>query len=120
MIPPREAGRRQFYWLLLVATHGLVNANAKWQVHSDGTFEKLRLKPTIIVPHLFFRKDGLLKLLVAKVTDDMLIGGPKEERQKSIEQLHGVYEIGTITHIPGKFLFFGLVIEQDEECFEVL
>lgn len=30
VIPPRECHTRSHYWLLLAASYGLVNANAKW------------------------------------------------------------------------------------------
>ena len=36
VIPPVESGDRgKCAWLLETASYGLVNANAKWQVHSD-------------------------------------------------------------------------------------
>ena len=43
VIPPREFPNRQFRWKLLFATYGLVNANAKWQLHSDTTLLDLGL-----------------------------------------------------------------------------
>lgn len=38
VILPSESEHEGFVWLLTVATYGLVNANAKWQKHSDDTF----------------------------------------------------------------------------------
>ena len=116
VVPPRECARRGFYWLLLVASYGLVNANAKWQNHSDDTLFKLGLRPTVLIPQLFFqKKNDMLSLLVSKVTDDMLVGGEKSERDGFIKKLGQHYDIGTITHMPGRFLFFGLIIEQSDE-----
>lgn len=37
VIPPKECKDRSSYWLLLYASYDLVNANAKWQKHSDST-----------------------------------------------------------------------------------
>ena len=67
---------RDFYWLLRFAAYGLVNANAKWQWHSDSTILNLGLKSVVHIPQLFYLQcNGELQLPVCKVVDDLLISG---------------------------------------------
>ena len=116
VIPPRECPDRQFRWRLLVASYGLVNANAKWQLHSDTTLLDLGLHAVVLIPQLFYMKqDGKLCLIVAKVVDDFLIGGTKSAREWLIDKLKAKYSVGTIAHLPGSFHFFGLLITQKED-----
>ena len=117
VIPPRECQDRQFIWLLTVATYGLVNANSKWQIHSDQTFFDLGLHTTVFIPQLFHMKtDGRLTLLVVKVTDDIFVGGPEQVKRSFIDRLGQKYELGTITHLPGTCFFYGLEVCQDGNC----
>lgn len=46
-IPPQECTERSFYWIWNLATHGLVNANAKWQQYSDITILYMGLKTVV-------------------------------------------------------------------------
>ena len=55
-----------------------------------------------------------MKLIVAKVVDDLLIGGIDADRKAFVDELSSFYKIGTLAHLPGKFNFFGLVIEQED------
>ena len=57
VVPPRECADRWFYWLLLTATYGLVNANFKWKKHSDSTFAILGLSSVKYIPQLFYLWD---------------------------------------------------------------
>ena len=116
VIPPRECKERSFYWLLMVASYGLVNASAKWQDHSDTTFLTIGLNAVRYIPQLFYmKKNGVMCLIVAKVVDDILIGGSLEARKWFISRLKKYYKLGTITHMPGTFHFFGLLISQDKD-----
>ena len=115
VIPPRECYDRQFIWLLTVATYGLVNANSKWQIHSDQTFFDLGLHTTVFIPQLFHViTNGKLQMLVVKVTDDIFVGGAEEVKRLFIDRLGQKYELGTITHLPGNCFFYGLEVCQDE------
>ena len=117
VIPPRECRNRSFLWLLLVAAYGLANANAKWQVHSDDTFLSFGLHSVPFVPQLFFKREGgELVLIVAKIVDDILFGGTEKARREFQKHLESVYKLGTISHMPGQFLFFGLQITQDDHA----
>ena len=55
-------------------------------------------------------------LIVAKVVDDILFGGTEKARREFQKYLESVYKLGTISHMPGQFLFFGLQITQDEHA----
>lgn len=95
--PPRECSQREFYWLLHVTTYGLVNANAKWQWHSDCTLNELGLSAMVHVPQLFYLiSDGALLLIDVKVVDDILLGGPEEVRKQFIKKLSTKYTLGTV------------------------
>ena len=121
VIPPKECKDRTFYCLLLIASYRLVNANAKWQLHSDTTLQDCGLLCVVHLPQLFYkRKDGQLWIIVAKVVDDILVAGSSEARKWLVAKLSSRYAIGTILHTPGRFLFFGLTIEQDEKYTVIL
>lgn len=71
---PRKRSTKSFYWLLLVALYGLVNANAKWQLSSDSTLLSLGIAQCPFVSKLFhLNSDGELVLVVVKIVDDILI-----------------------------------------------
>lgn len=73
------------------------------------------LKVVAYVPQLLYIwRNNKLLLIVAKVVDDILVGGDDKDRKKFVRQFADVYKIGTIVHLPGTFKFFGLLIEQDE------
>ena len=118
VIPPKESADRGFVWLLTVARYGSVNANAKWQVHSDQTFIDMGLNTLVYVPQLFYmHENGELVLIVVKVTDDIFIAGSDGYKRNFIHKLKHTYELGTITHLPGSCLFFGLQVSQDPDYF---
>ena len=83
VLPPNECQhRRAFYWLLLTATYGLVNANVKWQLAIDDTLQKLGLIQLRQFPQLFAKyKKNELVLVAAKVVDDVLIAGIDQEKK---------------------------------------
>ena len=86
--------------------HLLVNASAKLQDHSDTTFLQIDLNAVRHLPQLFYmKKNGVICLIVAKVVDDILIGGSLEVMKWFITPLKKYYKLGTITHMPGTFHF---------------
>lgn len=108
--------RREFYWLLLTAAYGLVNANAKWQQHSDDFLRSIGFEQLVYVPQLFFKRvDGELSLLAVKVVDDILLAGRKNMLNEFVDKISTKYQIGTIVFGPGSFSFFGLTILQNED-----
>lgn len=64
-------------WLLLVATYGLVNANAKWQVKSDAAMSSIEVSQSASIQQLFTHMDkqAHVDLVVIKIVDDMLATG---------------------------------------------
>ena len=116
VVPPRECCDRQFRWRLLVATYGLVNANAKWQLHSGTALLDLGLQAVVLIPQLFYMKwNGKLCLIVAKEVDDFLIGATKSAPEWLIDRVKEKYSVGKNAHLPGSFHFFGLLITQEED-----
>ena len=54
--PPKECNSRmKYYWLLLSASYGLVNANSKWQTASDDCLYEFGLEQLSYVPQLFYK-----------------------------------------------------------------
>ena len=116
VIPPHQSAMRHFLWLSTVATYGLVNTNATWQVHSDNTLISMGMNTNTFIPQLFtLLRDKSLILALIKVVDGMFITGPPHEKRKFIEKLSSIYELGTITHLPGKCFFYGLHVTQHED-----
>ena len=82
---------------------------------SDTTLLGMGLLAVVNVPQLFYlMESGTLVLIVAKIVDDILVGGHDKMRKIFIKRLAEVYKIGTIVHLPGSFQFFGINVEQDE------
>ena len=51
-------------------------------------------KSVVHIPQLFYlRKDGNLKLIIAKVTDAILVGGPENCRYLFIDQIWQRYKL---------------------------
>lgn len=114
VVPPRECSRRRFLCLLLTAAYGLVNANAKWQEHSDSTLHDLGFSQLVHVPQLFYRKvSGTTESLAVKVVDDILVCGQKTHLDQFVHNISAKYTVGTIVRGPGTLSFFGLTIVQD-------
>ena len=115
VIPPYESRDRQFYWLLLTAAYGLVNANAKWQKQSDDCLRDLGFKQLLYVPQLFYiQRNNEPIVLAVKVVDDVLFAGETPVVNKIVQAIESRYQLRTVVRGPGRFLFFGLRIEQDE------
>lgn len=68
VIPPKSYKELRFLWLLLVAVHGLVNSEAKWQVPYDQAITELGVIQSKMIPHLFYKlENNKLVLVVAKI-----------------------------------------------------
>ena len=115
--PPRECGMKSTHmWLLLTAAHGLVNANAKWQVQSDELLFDLGLKQCQQVQQLFYRrKNGELVLIVAKIVDDIKVSGEVDFVVQFMKRFNSKFKFGTVASGPGRMRFFGINIEQAED-----
>ena len=117
--PPKESDSRvKFYWLLLTASYGLVNANSKWQTASDDCLYEYGLQQLPEVPQLFFsRSGGELSIVAAKVVDDILIAAPISRAKNLISHICSQFKLGTIVYGPACFEFYGLKIDQDTDMF---
>lgn len=119
VVPPKECAVRCFYWLLLTAAYGLVNANAKWQEMSDNLLFDIGFVQVVYVPQLFYMPSpdsDLPMALAVKVVDDILFAGNKAVLLNISESLKKSYKLGTIVHGPGSFSFNGLNICQMDDC----
>ena len=113
--PPREwQGRRGLLWLLTKLPYGIVEAGRQWQktVESwmlrDGKLERI-----IGLSQIFVERNttGKVILIVAKVTDDFLIGGLVPAIKSFIYRMKLRFQIGKEV-VDQKFLFDGCEIEQ--------
>ena len=103
-------------FLLLTSAYGLVNANAKWQEHSDTPLRNLGLSQSRFVPILFFKfQNNQLKIVVVKIDGDVLITVEKHKANSFISSMKSQYKLGTIAFGPVSFLFNGLQIIQDTD-----
>lgn len=83
VVLPREYSRHGFQCLPLTAAYEIVNANAKWQQHSDTSLRSLGFKQLVYVPQFFFKKvNGKRALLAVKRLDDMLLSGTTENLKR--------------------------------------
>jgi len=117
VVPPRESGKRIYYWLLLTAAYGLVNAGAKWQQTIDNSLAEMGFLQLAYIPQLFYMRsgDGSLSLLAVKVVDDILMVGDTGDLKSVIGKIRAEYKVGTVVYGPGKMLFNGMNISCDEE-----
>ena len=101
VVPPRECVKKGFFWLLLTAAYGLVNANAKWQDHSDSFLRDLGFVQLAYVPQLFFRKlNNELHSLAVKVVDDILVSSVSVTLDEFVAKVSTKYKVGTIVRGP--------------------
>lgn len=115
--PPTESRMRSSHMLLLLtAAYGLVNANAKWQSHSDSIMLELGLLQSKYIPQLFYKKqNGKLVLLISKIVEDLKVAGQGNNAQVFVEAFDQKFKFSTVSHGPGKMLFFGINTVQHED-----
>lgn len=96
--PLRESTDRfKCLWLLLTASYGMVNANAKFQVQSEELLLSIGLKKVIEITHIFYAKcNGALSIMLAKIIDDILISGSHEVVDDIIQRFNSKFQLGTI------------------------
>lgn len=79
VVPPHEiVDQGKYLWLLLAATYGLINANAKWQRRrqSHDLLTELGLVITPLHPHLFLlRSRTKFSAILAIIVHDLLLVG---------------------------------------------
>jgi len=115
--PPREwRGTRGTLWKLLKLPYGIADAGRQWQkVVEQWMLSAGNLQRVFGISQLFTKKDDRnnIILLVAKVTDDFLLGGSEEQMQLFIRDLGKRFVLGKVV-LNSKAHFDGCEIEQDE------
>ena len=116
--PPREwQGQRGVLWKLNKLPYGIADAGRQWQKKIESwMLEHVGLERVIGLSQLFLKRDakGNVILLVAKVTDDFLLGGTKEAMQQFTNLLEKRFEVGKVI-IDDMIHFDGCEIRQDEQ-----
>lgn len=118
VVPPQESNDRyKVLWLLLTASYGLVNANAKWQVVSDQALHDIGFCAITVLPQLFYLSalDGAITAALAKVVDDFLLCGEPAVVDDVIDNISKSFKLGTILHGPGVLRYFGLNVTQHDD-----
>lgn len=100
VLPSRESKLRNELWLFLIAGYGLINANPKCQLVSEGVFAALGLKHLLVIQQLFVKinNDGVVVLLVTKIADDILACGPDDELRAFLAAFGSQFKLSIITH----------------------
>ena len=111
--PPKEFQTEGHVWKLKKAVYGLNEASRAWYDRVINEFTKLGLTKCKYDEALFYKKDReQLQGAIAIHVDDFIYGGcPKF--LGIIERMSTVFEIGTQTSAPMKFI--GMNIEENED-----
>lgn len=114
--PPELRTRKGILWKLTKLPYGITEAGRQWaRVFEQWLTEKVDFKRVIGVPQMFVKRydNGHISLILAKVTDDLLIAGEREnieEFNKSIAQRFPISKV----ILEGQIQFNGATIRQDE------
>ena len=113
--PPKEFQSDNRVWKLKKAVYGLNEASRAWYDRVEKEFKKVGLTKCKYDEALFYFKTDEGKLLGAMAihVDDFIYGGCQVFLEM-IEEIKDVFEIGTETSTPMKFL--GMNITQSEDC----
>lgn len=116
--PPRECNvPRGILWKLTKLPYGITEAGRQWAKVIEGWMtQEAGFCRVYGVPQLFVRRDagGRIVLLLAKVTDDMLIAGSTAEVKSFIDQIGGRFPISKAI-VNDYIKFNGCDITQDEQ-----
>lgn len=115
--PPREWGhRRGFVWKLLKMPYGVSEAGRQWAiVFEEWLTQDIGMETVKGISQLFLKRrpDGSILMMVAKVTDDLLIAADKEVLNEFVEQVRKRFKVSkSITN--GTILFNGARIDRNE------
>lgn len=110
--PPQmeRAYRGKSLWLLLTASYGLINGNAKWKIRSDAALYKKGLLSITIIPQHFNLNDrnGNAFSALAKIVDEFVIHGDTPTVVNVVETFQKFFRLGTVTCRPGVLCYFEL------------
>ena len=114
--PPELHSRRGILWKLTKLPYGITEAGRQWaRVFEKWLTEKAEFSRVNGVPQMFVhrRKNGDIKLLIAKVTDDLLIAGALEHIDTFNEAITKRFPISKVIR-DGQIKFNGAYIEQNK------
>lgn len=60
-------------------------------------------------------KNSELAVVAAKVVDDIKIAGNGDIAKRIIDKFNNRFKLGTVSHVPGRLLFFGINTTENEE-----
>ena len=114
--PPREwPSPRGLLWKLLELPYGIADTGRQWQmVVEDWMLSQAGMQRVLGLSQLFAKRDSNdnISLLIAKATDDFLLGGSVQEMEHFFEELRRRFVVGKIV-IDSKIHFDGCEIEQE-------
>ena len=116
--PPREwKGSRGKLWKLKKLPCGIVEVGRQWaKVIEEWMLTIGKLERVFGLSQLYVRRNeqGRIAIVVAKVTDDFIIGGKVQSICDFVSEMKKRFEVGKVV-IDARFFFNGCEIEQDEE-----
>lgn len=116
MCATRESQNKRNHWLLLLAAHGLANANAKFQSQSQQLILNICLARLASVPQLFYLfNNKKLILVIAKIVDDLLMAYEPSEAWHFISAFDAKFKLGVVVHRPRILNFFAMTIEKIDD-----
>lgn len=116
--PPREweGTQRGKVWKLLKLPYGVPEAGRQWAtVIEDWLTNDMNMGTVSGFSQLFLkrRKDSSIQLILAKITDDLLIAGTTNEMEEFVARISGRFDVSK-TIIDAPINFNGCRISQDE------
>ena len=104
---------RHILWKLLKPAYGIVESGRLWQLQVEAWMAGEGINHVIGLPQLFIKygESGLPILIIAKVVDDMLIAGRKEEIKKFHDSISRRFKVGRFL-TEGTLVFNRLYIKQ--------
>lgn len=115
--PPDISGTRGSLWLLTLLPYGITEAGRQWQkVIEEWLLEDEGFERVFGVSQLFVKRNkmGKIIIIIAKVTDDLLMGGSPSEIQNFATEIKKRFDVSKVI-IDGAVHFNGCTISQDEE-----
>ena len=117
--PPQEHScKRGTLWKLLKLPYGIAEAGRQWQTACEAWLlsDAVGFERVHGVSQLFVLKNGKgnIRMLCAKVTDDFLISGAKEDIRWFDSQIRTRFKVGK-SILDGKMNFNGAVITQSKD-----
>ena len=94
--PPKGWAKPGIFWRILKPAYGLVESGRLWQLAIERWFNSDDIFEVDGLPQLFVKRDatGKIVLLIAKVVDDLLIGGKKREIESVREKIMSRFKVG--------------------------